>query len=752
VWPPDAAADAPHEAIRIAISELMYEPRRAEPRARFDGANHGPYVEEADDDSLQYVELHNPHAVAVELTGWSLGGGVTFGFPPATRLDPGAYLVVAADPDRLASLAGVTGALGPWPLGRPPPPRRRDRQRARRDRRHRGPRHLRRAAAVADAPRHRRRRPRADRARRPPRHGRKRARQHRPAARAAGRHRHARPREFGRRRHRSAVRRRARARARGPRARPAVTITARITADAPLTSTELLTTTGLDPAVTTAPMLDDGLHGDGAAGDGVYAAIIPGAAARTLVHYRVRAATAADTTTYPYDDDPAPTRAYYHRPPSGSRYHLFLAQPELDVLQAAARATPRRDVDARGTLVIDGVAFPDIRVGLGGRWPRANPPFAWRFRLHPDRPHRGVTALNLTWSRPDVQQAIFDAFATVGLPHLASEVIDLDLTTGATTASPWARYLVFESPDARWLATHAYPDATALYQARSCESSGPRRNSDLYYFGDPGDERAGNGLQTDFNLWGAYNSVHPFAPPDDVRALVAALGDLPDAELHAWLDANLDVDGWFRSIALHVYLRLSDFSTHNYFLLRPPGGTWQVLSYDFDQFGNFWLLPAHYAARQDPREDPSWQRNRLHERIALSPTLRRIYLLTMRALLDAHPPASLLPPAMCPPIDEQRAALLAELAAAALPPRTAAPAITPCDDPARTVTLTVPAGWDIYYTLDATDPRLSPTRLRYTAPLTLTAATTLRAAALASATPPSAGAWTDRTDCTFTAP
>ncbi|HVV86175.1 MAG TPA: CotH kinase family protein [Kofleriaceae bacterium] len=747
----DAEVDAPHVVTRVVITEIMAEPRRTEPRQRFDAANGGPYVEEGDDDSLQYVELYNPNAVAVELTGWSLAEGVTYGFPPGTRLEPAAYLVVAADPARLAALAGVRGALGPF-TGRlrhgGETISLRDDVGAAADRVTYGalpPWSMRAATAGASLERISiaSERTTADNWRAstaalpaplagagtpgaansvaadviPPLVA---ELAHAPEAPAAGQ---------------------------------AVTITARVTADAPLTSVELLTSTGLDPAVTTTPMADDGAHGDGAAGDGVYGAIVPGAAARTLVHYRVRATAATGTTEYPYADDPAPTRAYYHAAPPGSaRYHLFLPQPSIDALAAAARAAPRLDLDVDGTLVIDGVAYPHVRVSLGGRWARASTPYAWHFKLQPDHPYRDVTSLHLTWNRPDVQQPIFAAFAAVGLPHLDAEVVDLDLTSG-TVDGPWGHYVVYEAPGKGWLTKHAYPAGTALYKARSCESSGPRRNSDLYYFGDPGDERADNGLQTDLDYQGAYgNEVDAFAPPDDVRALVAALGELPDADLLAWLDANVDVDTWFRSIALHVYLRLTDFSTHNYYLLRPAGGKWQVLNYDFDQFANFYVQPALYAAGLDPRESPSWQRNRLHQRIAGSPTLRRVYFLDLRALLAAYPPSALVPPTMQAPVEQARDSLLGELDAANLPPATAAPAAAPCGGhagPATSVHLTVPAGWDAYYTLDGSDPRLSPTRIPYASPIAVPAAATLRAAALATGTAPAAGNWTDRTDCAF---
>ncbi len=56
----------------------------------------------------EWIELYNPMALDMDLSGWSLAGGVTYTFPEGTVVPAGAYLVVAADP------AGVPGALGPY--------------------------------------------------------------------------------------------------------------------------------------------------------------------------------------------------------------------------------------------------------------------------------------------------------------------------------------------------------------------------------------------------------------------------------------------------------------------------------------------------------------------------------------------------------------------------------------------------------------------------------------------------------------
>ena len=51
-------------------------------------------------------------------------------------------------------------------------------------------------------------------------------------------------------------------------------------------------------------MFDDGLHNDGAAGDGVYGTSIPGQPANTLVRYRIEGVGPNGAMTYPRSDEP----------------------------------------------------------------------------------------------------------------------------------------------------------------------------------------------------------------------------------------------------------------------------------------------------------------------------------------------------------------------------------------------------------------------------------------------------------------
>lgn len=61
----------------------------------------------------EFVELHNPNPVAIELGHWEIDGGIRFTFPPETTIPAGGYLVIGEDPATLEAEYGIA-ALGPY--------------------------------------------------------------------------------------------------------------------------------------------------------------------------------------------------------------------------------------------------------------------------------------------------------------------------------------------------------------------------------------------------------------------------------------------------------------------------------------------------------------------------------------------------------------------------------------------------------------------------------------------------------------
>lgn len=58
----------------------------------------------------EWIELHNQMSYDIDLSKWTLTGGIGFDFPAGTVIAAGGYLLISGDPANL----GIAGALGPW--------------------------------------------------------------------------------------------------------------------------------------------------------------------------------------------------------------------------------------------------------------------------------------------------------------------------------------------------------------------------------------------------------------------------------------------------------------------------------------------------------------------------------------------------------------------------------------------------------------------------------------------------------------
>jgi len=61
----------------------------------------------------EFVEIFNPDPVSHDLSGWELGGAISYTFPPGTSLPANSYLVVAEDPATINTEFSVA-AIGPY--------------------------------------------------------------------------------------------------------------------------------------------------------------------------------------------------------------------------------------------------------------------------------------------------------------------------------------------------------------------------------------------------------------------------------------------------------------------------------------------------------------------------------------------------------------------------------------------------------------------------------------------------------------
>jgi len=82
--------------VTVVFNEVMYHPAQ---------------INEAE---FEWVELRNQMAVDMDISGWSIAGGIECIFPAETVIPGRGFLVVAASPVTLIAATGVTNVVGPF--------------------------------------------------------------------------------------------------------------------------------------------------------------------------------------------------------------------------------------------------------------------------------------------------------------------------------------------------------------------------------------------------------------------------------------------------------------------------------------------------------------------------------------------------------------------------------------------------------------------------------------------------------------
>lgn len=79
----------------LVFNEIMYHPATNEP-------------------AMEWVELHNQYAVDLDVSGWSITGGIDFHFPTSTVVRGRSYVVVALSAPDLIAATGITNIIGSY--------------------------------------------------------------------------------------------------------------------------------------------------------------------------------------------------------------------------------------------------------------------------------------------------------------------------------------------------------------------------------------------------------------------------------------------------------------------------------------------------------------------------------------------------------------------------------------------------------------------------------------------------------------
>lgn len=315
-----------------------------------------------------------------------------------------------------------------------------------------------------------------------------------------------------------------------PQSGEAVTVTAKITDPQGVSSVTLryqevapgayirLTDAAYPTAWTDLPMYDDGTHGDAAAGDARYTALVPAVVQvhRGLIRYRIHAVDADGTAVeVPYPDDPQPNFAYFcydgvpawqgADQPGVTPVQTFSREllESLPVYHLVAHAADiancqydpaSSDIRFPGTLIYDEEVYDHIEFNIRGEYSTyLTGKNKWRFRFNRGHDFQARDNFGVPYARrwtdmkvnggtapwtyvnrgmAGIDECIsFRLFELAGVPSSRTSYFHFRVIDDVVEASPsnqydgdlWGLYFSIEVPDGRFLDERGLPDGN-LYK------------------------------------------------------------------------------------------------------------------------------------------------------------------------------------------------------------------------------------------------------------------------------------------------
>jgi len=386
------------------------------------------------------------------------------------------------------------------------------------------------------------------------------------------------------------------------------------------------------------PMFDDGGHGDGAAEDAVYGAIIPSSVHQPgeLVRYYV---TAVDQeghlSRWPLFNNPTNSPKYLGTMTADLAVTSTLPTLYWFVADPSAAET---DSGTRAAVFYDGILYDNVFVrprggGAGGgpiykarNWPKKNFKFdfnqGYHFQLSPDQAPMEEINLNSTYSDKSYIRQLL-AWATLGDAGVLSP------TSFPVRLQQNGRFhsvgVFVEQPDERYLDRLGLDPSGALYKMDNALDSAT--------------EKVRKRTRLDESN-------------DDLQALIDGL-NLPEPARTNYLFDHVNVPAAINYLAANAIIHNNDHIITNYYLYRDTEGTgeWLILPWDMDlTFGRnntktqIGILNDTIWADDDPYSHPlvgssghkkaggAW--NRFIDALYDTPAIREMYLRRLRTLMD----------------------------------------------------------------------------------------------------------------------
>ena len=314
------------------------------------------------------------------------------------------------------------------------------------------------------------------------------------------------------------------------------------------------------------PLLDDGQHGDGLAGDGLFAARLAAHPDGTLIEFYLTATDAAGhSRTVPNVEPTAEKRSPWFvyqvddsiNESAQPLYRLVASSEERAYLESQVwLGSQLSDARVNGTFIAtDGLlsdeGSPQVRYFAGfrnrGHGTRYSWPHNFRVDLANDRLWRQRTAINLNSQSTAIQNLGSAVFRALGVPIAESTRVQLrwnSVNLASTNPPQWGAYAANEPVDSALAARQVPQDPDGnLYQAVRDFNTAITPNL-VWHGPDPA------GYTNAY-----FKQNHSLANEwSDLVHLIDTLNNASATDYPAAVRATVDVTEWMRYFAIHTFL------------------------------------------------------------------------------------------------------------------------------------------------------------------------------------------------------
>jgi len=386
-----------------------------------------------------------------------------------------------------------------------------------------------------------------------------------------------------------------------------------MTATAPVGATLALTYKVMFGTDVVIPMADDAAS-PGGAGDGVYAATIPGAGAGELVRYRVSATQGTQTAAYPAAGDSRPYDGYVVRDPELDAATYPVLQWFMSDEVYTDMITNHRcdDYDAQATFAYGGRVLDGGLMHIKGQSTCTAAKAKWDVELPKGYTFDFGQSFPYPVKKFDIQNERVPR-SRVGW-EVAAATREMTVGHGTVRIQRNGDFhsvvTILENYDGTWRKTHGMDDVP-MYKV---QNYGLKSYPDAATMAASGDVEKKNPDDTDFT---------------DIWELTQRLAAPDSPEKFAWLRANLALPEIANYTAHTVVTRRWDTGSRNFYMVKNPQTLrWQVLAWDFD------LVFNNGADGTGPFLTPRIDRPGIWQNLFKMPDFRAMHFRRVRTLHD----------------------------------------------------------------------------------------------------------------------